>query len=167
MTTIARLAIRSMSFLFVCVSLSSSALAQREPTGSLRNHSDTANAVAKAAVSRTLLSTAGAVGGAFAGGYIGYHVLSHDCGGCDDPGLAAVLIGALVGTATGAALGAAAPEVGSVCSFGERFSRTLAGAVVGSATLALAVRGGGILIAVPTGAVGGSLASLGHCWRAR
>jgi hypothetical protein len=46
----------------------------------------------------------GAVGGFFAGGYLGA-AIDGDCGGCDDPGLKGALIGAPVGAVAGGILG--------------------------------------------------------------
>jgi hypothetical protein len=46
----------------------------------------------------------GAVGGFFAGGYLGA-IIDGDCGGCDDPGLKGALIGAPIGAAAGGILG--------------------------------------------------------------
>ena len=46
----------------------------------------------------------GALGGFFAGGYLGA-AIDGDCGGCDDPGLKGALIGAPVGAIVGATLG--------------------------------------------------------------
>jgi hypothetical protein len=46
----------------------------------------------------------GAVGGFFAGGYLGA-IIDGDCGGCDDPGLKGALIGAPIGATVGGILG--------------------------------------------------------------
>jgi hypothetical protein len=46
----------------------------------------------------------GAVGGFFAGGYLGA-AIDGDCGGCDDPGLKGALIGAPIGALAGGILG--------------------------------------------------------------
>jgi hypothetical protein len=46
----------------------------------------------------------GALGGFFAGGYLGAWI-DGDCGGCDDPGLKGALIGAPVGAVVGGILG--------------------------------------------------------------
>jgi hypothetical protein len=102
------------------------------------------------------------------GGTVGYRVLSHDCGGCDDPGLDAFIYGTLVGVPVGAALGAAAPQLGSVCSFGERTGRALLGAVAGGAVglVAGAMTEGAVLITFPVLSIGGALGSLGRCWKA-
>jgi len=47
----------------------------------------------------------GAVGGFFAGGYLGAWI-DGDCGGCDDPGLKGAVIGAPIGAVVGGILGA-------------------------------------------------------------
>ena len=46
----------------------------------------------------------GAVGGFFAGGYLGA-IIDGDCGGCDDPGFKGAIIGAPIGAAAGGILG--------------------------------------------------------------
>jgi hypothetical protein len=46
----------------------------------------------------------GAVGGFFAGGYLGAKI-DGDCGGCDDPGFKGFLIGAPIGAIVGGILG--------------------------------------------------------------
>ena len=114
---------------------------------------------------------AGAVGGAalgvITGAYLGYNLLPRDCG-CDDPGLDGLIWGGLTGITVGAAFGAAAANLGSECSFSARLKRTLLGAGVGGFTAYLFAGGSaneGTLIAVPAAAIGGSLASLGKCWR--
>ena len=57
-------------------------------------------------VGRVILGGAvGAVGGLFAGGYLGAVIEGDGCH-CDDPGLKGALIGAPVGTVAGAILGA-------------------------------------------------------------
>lgn len=122
--------------------------------------------------STVAIRLATAIGGTFVGfvvgGTVGYRVLSHDCGGCDDPGLDAIIYGALVGTPIGAALGAAAPQLGSVCSFNQRIGRTLLGAVAGGAVgfVAGAITEGAVLITFPVFSIGGALGSLGRCWKA-
>ena len=50
-------------------------------------------------------ATLGAVGGLFAGGYLGAKIEGDGCG-CDDPGLKGALIGAPIGLITGGVLGA-------------------------------------------------------------
>ena len=47
----------------------------------------------------------GALGGFFAGGYLGA-TIDGDCGGCDDPGLKGAVIGAPIGAVVGSILGA-------------------------------------------------------------
>jgi hypothetical protein len=54
---------------------------------------------------RILGGAVGAVGGFFAGGYLGA-IIDGDCGGCDDPGFKGALIGAPIGAAAGGILGA-------------------------------------------------------------
>ena len=46
----------------------------------------------------------GAVGGFFAGGYLGA-AIDGDCGGCDDPGFKGAIIGAPIGAVVGGILG--------------------------------------------------------------
>jgi hypothetical protein len=118
---------------------------------------------------RLVTSVAGMAAGFFVGGVVGYALLPHDCGGCDDPGLDAIIYGAFVGIPVGAALGAAAPNLGSVCSFSERIGRTLLGAGAGGAVgflVGMVSTEGAILITVPIFSVGGALGSLGRCWKA-
>jgi hypothetical protein len=56
-------------------------------------------------VTRVVLgAAAGAVGGFFAGGYIGA-AIDGDCGGCDDPGFKGFLIGAPIGAVAGGIAG--------------------------------------------------------------
>ena len=111
----------------------------------------------------------GSVLGAIGGGLLGYQILPHDCG-CDDPGLDALIYGALAGSAIGASFGAAAPDLRSVCSFDRRFKRSLIGYSI-AAGVSYVLAGGagseGTIIAVPLGAIGGSLAALGECWKSR
>jgi hypothetical protein len=54
---------------------------------------------------RILGGAVGAVGGFFAGGYLGAMIEGNDCN-CDDPGLKGALIGAPVGAVAGGVLGA-------------------------------------------------------------
>ncbi|HEX6573750.1 MAG TPA: hypothetical protein VF042_02175 [Gemmatimonadaceae bacterium] len=115
----------------------------------------------------------GALGGSFVGtiggAYLGYNILPHNCG-CDDPGLDQLIWGGLAGSAIGAAIGASAANLGSQCDFPGRFKRSLLGASIGGIA-AYFVAGGssneGTVIAVPAVAIGGSLAALGRCWKAR
>ena len=98
---------------------------------------------------------------------IGYRVLPHDCN-CDDPGLDALIYGGLAGMTIGAAFGAALPNLGSVCSFETRLGRSLLGAALfAGAAYAVAGNGESVVMAVPVGAVGGSLAMLGRCWKSQ
>ena len=56
-------------------------------------------------VTRVVLgAAAGAVGGFFAGGFIGA-AIDGDCGGCDDPGFKGFLIGAPIGAVAGGIAG--------------------------------------------------------------
>jgi hypothetical protein len=116
---------------------------------------------------RLVTAIGGTVVGFFAGGTVGYQLLSHDCGGCDDPGLDAFIYGVRVGVPVGAALGAAALDLGSVCSFGQRTGRALLGAVAGGAVglVAGAITEGAVVITFPVFSIGGALGSLGRCWK--
>ena len=63
-------------------------------------------ATSRRGVGRVILGGAvGAVGGLFAGGYLGAKIEGNRCH-CDDSGLQGALIGAPIGTAAGAVLGA-------------------------------------------------------------
>ena len=123
-----------------------------------------------AAPLRILTSVGGGLVGGIAGAYAGYNVLPHTPNG-DDPGLIELVQGFVAGVAVGAALGASAPQLQSVCSFGKRFGRSLLGAGVTATALYVAsggVRGdGAVVLLVPVGSVGGSLAALGRCWKSR
>jgi hypothetical protein len=117
---------------------------------------------------RLLTAAGGTAVGFVVGGTVGYQVGSHDCGGCDDPGLDAFIYGALVGIPVGAALGAAAPRLGSVCPFSERAGRALLGAFAGGAVglvAGFATEGAGG-ITIPVFSIAGALGSLGRCWKA-
>lgn len=141
--------------------------AQRIEATNFKTKSDSVvSSSSSTTASRVLLSVGGAAIGTFAGGYIGYHVLSHDCGGCDDPGLEAIILGAFAGMTVGAALGAAGPG-DSVCSFDRRFARSLAGAGIAAGGAFFVAGINGSIITVPAGAIGGSLAALGRCWKSR
>ena len=163
--------VRCFSFVLVIVLVfSSSVQAQRDETVGVRAQTDTVVGPQKnPGVARAFMSVAGVTAGTFAGALVGYRILPHDCG-CDDPGLDALIYGAFGGMVIGAALGASGPNLGSGCSFHKRFGRSLGGAAL-TAVAAYYVAGGrgneGTLLAVPIGAVGGSLAGLGSCWRAR
>ena len=64
------------------------------------------SAPSRRGVGRVILGGAvGAVGGLFAGGYLGAKIEGNRCH-CDDPGLTGALIGAPIGTVAGAVLGA-------------------------------------------------------------
>ena len=116
---------------------------------------------------RLFASLGGVAVGALAGATIGYRVLPHDCN-CDDPGLDALIYGGLAGMTIGAAFGAALPNLGSVCSFETRLGRSLLGAALfAGAAYAVAGNGESVVMAVPVGAVGGSLAMLGRCWKSQ
>lgn len=108
----------------------------------------------------------GLAAGIFVGGAAGYRVLPH-CNGCEDPGLDQMIYGAFVGGAIGAALGAAAPDLRSLCSFDERFARSLIGAGAGMAGAFFLGRGLNetALLVVPASGVVGALGSLGRCWK--
>ncbi|MEO8193642.1 MAG: hypothetical protein ABI681_07310 [Gemmatimonadales bacterium] len=118
---------------------------------------------------RLVSGLAGTLVGFVVGGFVGYRVLPHDCGGCDDPGLDAIVYGALVGTWVGAAAGVAMPGLGSVCSFNERVGRALLGAGAGGALGFLIGGGFGMsgtsLILVPLFSIGGAVGSIGRCWK--
>ena len=113
-----------------------------------------------------LVSSVGAAGlGIVAGGFLGYHLLPH-CNGCEDPGLDAIVYGSFVGAALGAAFGAARPNLRSVCQFKTRLQRTLIGAGAGAGgVFLLSGLNETSLFLVPVGAIGGSLAGLGRCWK--
>jgi hypothetical protein len=114
-----------------------------------------------------LVSSVGAAGlGIVGGGLLGYHILPH-CTGCEDPGLDSIIYGSFVGAAIGAAFGAARPDLRSVCrQFKARFQRTLIGAGAGAGAMFLVSgRNETSLFLVPVGAIGGSLAGLGRCWK--
>ena len=157
----------SLIALSVCL-LSAPLEAQRDERVGPRARADSSFIPRRAAVGARFLGSVGGVFlGAIAGGYVGYNVLPHECG-CDDPGLDALIYGGLVGMTVGAALGTSLADLHSVCSFDTRFGRSLAGAGI-AATLSylLAGKGESIIIAVPFGAIGGSLAGLGKCWNSK
>ena len=111
--------------------------------------------------------TAGASAGWFLvaviGAYVGYNVLSHDCNGCDDPGLDAILQGAVVGGAIGAGLGAAGPTLESGCSFGTRLGRGLLGSVTGTAIGFLVRPSESKVVAVPLLSISGAALAEWRC----
>jgi hypothetical protein len=125
--------------------------------------SNDANTMARF-VSSAMLAT----GGAFIAATVGAS-MEGPCG-CDDPGLEGALLGALTGMTFGATIGAAAPTLGSVCSFGERFGRSFVGSLAGTAVgivAAMSLRTGIGFFAIPVGAAGGSVVSLGRCLTSR
>jgi hypothetical protein len=151
----------------ICI-WTSSAAAQRDETFGVRVRTDSVIvANHQSGGVRVFTAFGGGFIGTLVGGYVGYHVLPHNCS-CDDPGLDEMIYGAFAGMVIGAALGASGPDLGSVCSFDKRLMRSLAGAgLAGVAGYVLAGGhgNGGTVIAVPAGAVGGSLAALGRCWK--
>jgi len=73
--------------------------------GSLRLEQGQTQTSKRRSVGRKILGGAlGAVGGFFAGGYLGA-MIDGECGGCDDPGLKGALIGAPIGAVVGGILG--------------------------------------------------------------
>jgi hypothetical protein len=162
--------IRLIVAALLCMMISTTPLhAQRAPEASVAFRNDTISQHPNSqGPKRFLGATAGAVLGIIFGAYAGYNVLPHNCG-CDDPGLDEIVYGGLVGAAVGAAVGASAPDLHSACSFDARLGRSLIGSV-GVAAASWFVAGGangGAIIAVPVGAIGGSLAGLGRCWQSR
>ena len=151
----------------ICI-WTSGAAAQRDEAFGVRTRTDTTIAASHSGGGLRVFTTFGGVlVGAVAGGYVGYNVLPHNCA-CDDPGLDEMIYGAFAGMAIGAAIGASAPDLGSRCSFEKRFVRSLAGAglAAGAAYFVAGGHGnGGTVFAVPAGAIGGSLAALGRCWK--
>jgi len=161
----------SMRMLLVTCTVfaASSALeAQRDESVGPRSRADSSFVQRKTMPAARALGAAGGVFlGAIAGGFVGYNVLPHECG-CDDPGLDALIYGGLAGMTVGAALGASLPDLHSVCSFEKRLGRSLAGAGIAAiGSFLLAGNGESVIIAVPLGAIGGSLAGLGRCWNSR
>ena len=160
---------RILFLLVFSVSISaSSAAAQRDEAFGVRVRTDTSTVTHNRGNGLRVLTTFGGVFfGAVTGGYIGYNVLPHNCA-CDDPGLDEMIYGAFTGMIIGGAIGASAPDLGSVCTLDKRLARSLAGAalIAGAAYVVAGGHGnGGTLIAVPAGAVAGSLAGLGKCWK--
>jgi len=117
--------------------------------------------------SRALASLGGAAFGMIGGAYVAYNAFPHNCCG-DDPGLANVIYGGALGVWFGAALGASLPSLKSVCDFKTRFVRSFAGSVAGS-FFGIAAGWGSerFVFTIPLGAAGGSLATLGRCWKSR
>ena len=160
---------KTLFLLVLSVSISaSSAQAQRDEAFGVRLRTDTSTVANHHGSGLRVLTTFGGVFfGAVAGGYVGYNVLPHNCA-CDDPGLDEMIYGAFTGMVIGAAIGASAPDLGSACRLEQRLGRSLAGAalIAGAAYVVAGGHGnGGTLIAVPAGAVAGSLAGLGKCWK--
>jgi hypothetical protein len=112
---------------------------------------------------RAAIASLGWIAGAIAGGYVGYSIGSHDCNGCDDPGLDQFIHGALVGGAPVAALGAAAPDFDGPCSFETRIGRSLLGSIVGTAIGFLAHSSSSKLVAVPLLSIGGATLAEWRC----
>jgi len=131
-------------------------LPQRPPIGSIRLAS----------------SSGGFMFGLLLGGFTGYEMVSQHCDHCRNPTGDALVVGGTIGGALGAALGAAFLDLKSVCTFDKRLMRTLLGAGVGAGTLFVAAGGlehrrGRSAFFVPIGAIGGSLGTLGRCWKSR
>jgi len=129
---------------------------QRPPIGSIRLAS----------------SSGGFMFGLLLGGFAGYEMVSQSCDHCRNPTGDALVIGGTIGGALGAALGAAFLDLKSVCTFDKRLMRTLIGSGVGASALFIAAGGldhrrGRSAFFVPIGAIGGSLGTLGRCWKSR
>ena len=121
---------------------------------------------------RLASSTGGFMFGMLLGGYTGYEVGSRDCTTkCRNPTGDALLAGGAIGGALGAAIGAAFLDLRSVCRFDGRIMRTLIGSGAGASALFLAAGGldrdGRSAFFIPLGAIGGSLVTLGRCWKSR
>lgn len=120
---------------------------------------------------RLASSTGGFVFGILVGGFAGHEMLNRECKTCDKPELDALVIGGAIGGAIGAGLGSAFLDIGSVCTFDKRIMRTMLGSAIGASAAYIASggleRGGRTIFFVPIGAVGGSLGSLGKCWKSR
>ena len=121
---------------------------------------------------RLASSTGGFMFGMVLGGYAGYEIASRDCTTkCRNPSGDGLLRGGAIGGALGAALGAAFLDLRSVCRFDGRIMRTLIGSGLGASALFLAAGGldsdGRSAFFIPLGAIGGSLGTLGRCWRSR
>jgi hypothetical protein len=115
---------------------------------------------------RLFSAVGGAAVGTFVGGFLGYNALPRDCG-CDDPGLDHLIYGAFAGIAVGSALSASFPDLQSVCDFKTRFRKSIIGSSVGSLAgfLLSGKRSASALFVVPVSGIGGSLATLGKCWK--
>jgi hypothetical protein len=116
-------------------------------------------------------ATGGFMFGMLLGGFAGHEIEAKNCrGDCRTPIGEALLTGGAIGGALGAAIGAAFLDLGSHCRFRGRILRTMAGSAVGAsaffaATGGLEKRRGRSAFFVPLGSVGGSLGSLGRCWK--
>ena len=120
---------------------------------------------------RLASSSGGFIFGMVLGGYSGYEIRSQNCDHCRNPTGDALLVGATIGGAVGAALGAAFLDLRSICSFNGRITRTLIGSAIGATASFIAAGGldkrGRSAFFIPLGAVGGSLGTLGRCWKSR
>ena len=121
---------------------------------------------------RLASSSGGFMFGLLLGGFAGYEIVSQRCDHCRNPTGDALVIGGTIGGALGAALGAAFLDLKSVCTFEGRLLRTLLGSGIGAGTLFVAAGGldnrrGRSAFFVPIGAIGGSLGTLGRCWKSR
>jgi hypothetical protein len=122
---------------------------------------------------RLASASGGFMFGIVLGGFAGHEIRNENCRtNCRTATGDALLTGAVIGGTIGAGLGAAFLKLRSSCSFDRRIVRTMAGAVVGAAALFAA--GGGLekrrgrsAFFVPIGAIGGSLGTLGPCWKMR
>jgi len=121
---------------------------------------------------RLASSSGGFMFGLLLGGFTGYEMVSQSCDHCRNPTGDALVIGGTIGGALGAALGAAFLDLKSVCTFDKRLMRALIGSGIGASTLFIASGGldnrrGRSAFFVPIGAIGGSLGTLGRCWKSR
>jgi hypothetical protein len=121
---------------------------------------------------RLASSSGGFMFGLLLGGFTGYEIVAEGCDHCRNPTGDALVVGGVIGGALGAALGAAFLDLRSVCSFDKRIMRTLIGSTVGASALFVASGGlehrrGRSAFFVPIGAIGGSMAMLGRCWKSR
>jgi hypothetical protein len=121
---------------------------------------------------RLASASGGFMFGMLLGGFAGHELTDADCGTCRETTGESLLTGAAIGGAAGAALGAAFLDLRSVCAFDRRLLRSLAGTAVGASALFAAAGGlekrrGRSAFFIPIGAIGGSLGTLGPCWRSR
>ena len=121
---------------------------------------------------RLASSSGGFMFGLLLGGFTGYEIVSQRCENCRTPTGDALVVGGAIGGALGAALGAAFLDLKSVCTFDKRIMRTLVGSGIGAGSLFVAAGGlknrrGRSAFFVPIGALGGSLGTLGRCWKSR